>query len=121
MADVLNWQTVYHPGFVGAFISCMNHAPIFEQLDLWRSVGRILHSRRCLDPEDCVGGTILLILGASDPGIVKDELVPDVIQVLGEEGLELAVLDGGHEIAITQGSHIAGIITKYWGINISNR
>ncbi|KAF5236431.1 hypothetical protein FAUST_6581 [Fusarium austroamericanum] len=113
VSDVLNWQITNHPGFVDAFISCINYAPIFNQNDSWTSVGNTLRERRQADTTDTGTNKVLLILGTSDPSIVTEEIIADATASLGEDGVNLIVLDGGHEIAITQGVKIADILSSH--------
>ncbi|SPJ80187.1 uncharacterized protein FTOL_08579 [Fusarium torulosum] len=98
VADVLNWQLANHSGFVDSFVSCINYAPTFEQTDSWTLVDQNLSERRRVNPNDIAGARILLILGASDPGIVKEELVLDDTSVLGDDGFKLVVLNDDMEI-----------------------
>jgi len=117
VADVVSWQLAHHPAFVPAFMSSIREAPIYEQQQAWSVLGRHMAARRSnqnLSPTSQQCGKVLLILGAADPVIVKDELVLDARSVLGDDGLEVVVLDGGHEIAITKGVQIAATAVKFW-------
>ncbi|KAK8024446.1 alpha/beta-hydrolase [Apiospora rasikravindrae] len=114
VADILTWQAAHHPGFIDAFISCMINAPIFGQMDLWRSVGKTMSDRRRLNPTDIVGGRVLFILGDSDTGIIKDELIQDARLVLGADGMGLVVMDTAHEIVMKKGLQIAEVAGEFW-------
>ncbi|KAJ2905720.1 hypothetical protein MKZ38_004587 [Zalerion maritima] len=59
------------------------------------------------------GGKVLMILGSQDPVIPMDETVQDAINILGEDGVQLAIVDGGHEVAITQADEVARFIMSF--------
>ncbi|KAL8350919.1 hypothetical protein RB598_005939 [Gaeumannomyces tritici] len=125
VASVMEWQLRNHAGFVRAFMSTLNHGPIFEERETWRRLGSRLAERRHpragsngtghqkLEP-GLTGGKVLLVLGASDPVIVMDELVPDATNVLGPDGLQTVVLDAGHEVAIVKGPEVAMAAMQFW-------
>jgi pimeloyl-ACP methyl ester carboxylesterase len=118
VSDVIKWQLREHLGFVKAFMSTIRHAPIYEQAEDWAKLGELLARRRDDDdssPPGLVGGKVLLVLGASDVVIPKEEVVPDTKAILGEDAVEVAVLDCGHEIAIAKGPEVAKVAIKFWG------
>ncbi|KAK4137000.1 alpha/beta-hydrolase [Trichocladium antarcticum] len=125
VSSVMGWQLRHHEGFIPAFVSSIRHAPIYEQKEDWYALGQLLAERRERDTtgwEDAAdglpglrGGKILLVLGADDPVIVKEELVHDATAVLGEDGFEAVLLNCGHELVMTNGTEVAGVITGFWG------
>jgi hypothetical protein len=126
VSGVMGWQIRHHEGFVRAFVSSIRHAPIYDQTEDWAALGQLLAERReRAEWEDTaaeareelpglVGGKILLVLGASDPVIVKEELIHDATAVLGEDGFEAVVLDAGHEVVMTKGEEVAAVIWNFW-------
>jgi pimeloyl-ACP methyl ester carboxylesterase len=122
VADVIAWQLKSHPGFIPAYMSTIRHAPIYDQGDKdWKVLAEELRRRRPIasqlvpNPGESVppglsGGKILLILGESDPVIVKDEFVEDAKAVLGEDAVMVSIVAGGHEIAITGSSEVANAV-----------
>ncbi|KAL2023591.1 hypothetical protein VTK56DRAFT_2199 [Thermocarpiscus australiensis] len=122
VSSVMNWQLSQHDGFIPAFVSSIRHAPIYDQEEEWHALGQLLAERReRLGWEDTAdelpglrGGKILLVLGATDPVIVKEELMHDATAVLGKDGFEAVVLDCGHEVVITKAPEVAGVVTNFW-------
>ncbi|SPQ19459.1 20f1f520-ed51-47b0-9f67-d314cde2e063 [Thermothielavioides terrestris] len=122
VSSVMAWQLRHHEGFIPAFVSSIRHAPIYEQDEDWRALGRLLAERReRLASQDTAedlpglrGGKILLVFGASDPVIVKEELIHDATAALGEEGFETVVLDAGHEVVMTKAEEVAAAVASFW-------
>ncbi|KAI0889757.1 alpha/beta-hydrolase [Annulohypoxylon maeteangense] len=121
VASVVRWQVDHHKGFVTAFLSTIRNAPIYAPQDDWKNLAMVLETRRRLEHGNKPGsvkgmhaGKILMVLGDDDPVIVKDEVIEDAEQVLGLEGVEFAILPGGHEIPFTMSSGIANAIDGFW-------
>ncbi|KAM7222805.1 serine hydrolase-like protein [Rhypophila decipiens] len=121
VSTVMRWQLRHHRGFVSAFMSSIRHAPIYEQTEDWRALGELLEVRRRnleggdgLNLPGLQAGRVLMVLGATDPVIVKEELIHDATAVLGEDGFEAVLLDCGHEIVMTKGKEIAHIAAGFW-------
>ncbi|KAK3956263.1 alpha/beta-hydrolase [Pseudoneurospora amorphoporcata] len=130
VSSVMAWQVQHQQGFLTAFMSSIRHAPIYEQREDWMKLGQLLAARRKAssasgadEDEESVGGRslpgllggkVLLVLGSTDPVIVKEELIHDAISVLGEDGFEAVVLDCGHEIVMTRGEEVAGLAAGFW-------
>ncbi|KAL2131622.1 hypothetical protein VTI74DRAFT_4806 [Chaetomium olivicolor] len=122
---VMGWQLRHHGGFIPAFVSSIRHAPIYDQKEDWSALGQLLAERRERSQsgwEDTAaeqlpglrGGKILFVLGASDPVIVKEELIHDATAVLGEDGFEAVLLDAGHELVMSKGDEIARVMSSFW-------
>ncbi|KAI0817863.1 alpha/beta-hydrolase [Xylaria sp. FL0064] len=124
VASVVAWQVDHHEGFVMAFLSTIRNAPIYAPQEDWRALSRILESRRRSglrghsgDAEVAAGlegGKIFVVLGKDDGVIVMDEMIEDVHAVLGREGVEVVVLEGGHELPITSSGSVAESIDSFW-------
>ena len=114
VAHVMAWQIRHHRGYIPAFMSSIRHAPIYDQQEEWVRLGKVLRERREGTLPGLKGGKILLILGETDPVIVKEELIHDATSVLGEEGFEAIALDAGHEIAIARGQEVGRIAASFW-------
>jgi hypothetical protein len=122
VSSVMAWQLRHHEGFIPAFVSSIRYAPIYDQKEDWYALGQLLAERReRLAWEDTAdelpglrGGKILLVLGASDPVIVKEELIHDATAVLGEDGFEAVVVDAGHELVMNKGVEVANVISNFW-------
>ncbi|KAL2269033.1 hypothetical protein VTJ83DRAFT_3879 [Remersonia thermophila] len=115
VSSVMDWQLRHHEGFIPAFVSSIRHAPIYEQTEDWLALGQHLSERR-ERPElpGLRGGKILVILGESDPVVLKEELIHDATAVLGEDGFEAVVLDAGHELVMTKAEDIARVVSAFW-------
>lgn len=122
VSSVMDWQLRHHEGFIPAFVSSIRYAPIYEQKEDWHALGRLLVERReRLGWEDTAdglpglrGGKILLVLGASDPVIVREELIHDATAVLGEDGFEAVALDAGHELVMSKADEVASVVSNFW-------
>ncbi|KAL1840842.1 hypothetical protein VTJ49DRAFT_7685 [Mycothermus thermophilus] len=115
VSSVMDWQLRHHEGFIPAFVSSIRHAPIYEQTEDWLALGQHLNERRTR-PElpGLRGGKILMILGASDPVVLKEEFIHDATAVLGEDGFEAVVFDTGHELVMTRADDIARAVSAFW-------
>ena len=117
VASVLAWNLAHHRGFVHAYMQSMRHAPIFNQQHDWRILGAILAERRANAFERSNShkfDKVLLVMGQSDSILPKDEVVEDTAEALGKDGMELLLLDGGHEIPITKSEEVAASVIAFW-------
>ncbi|KAI1082936.1 alpha/beta-hydrolase [Whalleya microplaca] len=122
VAEVVRWQVDCHEGFIMAFLSSIRHAPIYAPQEDWTALAAILRARRSTGGHGAeaeakpglAGGKILMVLGEYDSVIVKDEIVHDSLRVLGRDGVEFAVLPGGHELPITGSTEVAAVMEKFW-------
>ncbi|GAB7338352.1 hypothetical protein MBLNU457_4655t1 [Dothideomycetes sp. NU457] len=119
VADAVAWQVKHHQGFIPAFVSSIKHAPIREEHERWRTVGRRLQRQRTNPQsseravEGLHRGKVLMILGMSDNVIVANETSQDAKGVLGE-GVEIKTLFGGHDLPIVESEAVAGTIFDFW-------
>lgn len=60
------------------------------------------------------GGQISIILADEDSVISADEWVQDSKAVLGEDGVDIRIIHGGHELPITDGRQIAMAAIEMW-------
>ncbi|KAI1651723.1 alpha/beta-hydrolase [Daldinia loculata] len=121
VSSIVGWQVDHHDGFVMAFLSTIRNAPIYAPQQDWVALHKILESRRRSEHDKEAGpisglraGKILMILGEDDPVVVKDETIEDAQNILGYDGVEIAVLPGGHEIPISASSRIASTVEAFW-------
>lgn len=119
VARVVSWQLRNHAGFLPAFISSIQHAPISGQHQRWRLIGSRLAAQQ-LNPNDAEvqvnglrEGKVLLLLGRSDNVVLADEVDEDARTVLGE-GVEVHVIEGGHEVPITHPEVVVSRIVEFW-------
>lgn len=122
--DAMRWQLQGNEGLVGAYLSTIRKAPIYGQHEgLWRKLSQRLAERRI--PGKTVpglpGGKICLILAEKDPVAVPSEWEEDSREVLGEDGFDMHVVPGGHEIAISKGAAVADLAIHSWEKNIDRR
>ena len=118
MNAIVNWQLQHHAGFVYSFMSSIRYAPILEQHDEWRIIGKRLveqqtgstHLEGHLD-----NGKVFILLGKDDPFVIETELKVDAEDVLGAKGVEWKVLDAGHEFPITRSREIVEALAEFWG------
>jgi pimeloyl-ACP methyl ester carboxylesterase len=56
---------------------------------------------------------VLLLLGRDDNVIIADEISEDAKAVLGD-AVDICVLDGGHELPVTDADIVAQTIAEFW-------
>ena len=104
---VVDWQIEHHEGFVPAFISSIRYAPVHEEHERWRILGRNASEGK---------GTLRkvhVVLGETDPIIVKDEIIEDASECLRKQNVEFEVVSGaGHEVAIERADDIMNVVGK---------
>ncbi|UNI16160.1 hypothetical protein JDV02_002625 [Purpureocillium takamizusanense] len=119
VGDVVRWQLAENEGFVGAYMSTIRNAPIYGQHDkAWVRLSEELARRRRGGPGEVPpgldGGRMCLILADRDPIVVKEEWIEDSKAVLGQDGVDIHVVGGGHEIAISKGREVADVAMAAW-------
>ncbi|WDK09258.1 hypothetical protein CGRA01v4_00536 [Colletotrichum graminicola] len=118
IGEVVRWQMETHPGYVRSYMSTIRHAPVYDRgCEEWRVLGEALSARRAGAAPGLRKGRVLFVLGESDDIVVPGETVWDAETVLGEDAVEVVVLKGGHEVAITKGSEVVGAVVTAWGNN----
>lgn len=108
-------QLAHHEGFVPAFISSIRHGPIIREREKWKAVGKRLSQQNQV-ADGATGlreGKVLIISGATDPLILRHELEPDATQLL-EGNVQFHFIEGGHEVPVTKGPEVAGLISEFW-------
>ena len=119
VGDVVAWQLRSNPGFPLAYLSTIRNAPIYGQHNaVWRTLAQKLAARRPIDDTDAPPGLpegrICLVLAEDDPIVVKEEWIADSMAVLGEDAVDIRVIPGGHEIAISRGEEVAKVAMAAW-------
>jgi len=103
VASAVAWQLQHHAGFIPAFVSSIRFGPIHDQAENWRRIGGRLAAQReggGAEGEGLQEGKVLMVLGRTDPIILREEIVEDAEGVLGREGVEVCVLEAGHEVCL---------------------
>jgi len=59
-----------------------------------------------------------MILGSTDPIIIKKEVEEDAMDVLGKGNLETVVIEGGHEIPMSEAKQVVKAILRFWGEDV---
>lgn len=109
---VVDWQLEQHEGFVPAFISSIRYAPVHGEHVRWRLLGKNISKH--------VGKLkkVHIVLGETDPIIVKDEIIEDATGCLGETNVDFEIVKGaGHEVAIERADDIIRVVGKSLGWN----
>lgn len=104
-ANVVDWQIQHHQGFISAFISAIRYAPIHGQQSRWSAIRDNI--------ENGIGKLkkVHIVLGETDPIVVAVELTEDAAAVLGEENMEVQVIQGvGHEVAISNAADVVRVV-----------
>ncbi|TLD18735.1 hypothetical protein E2P81_ATG11645 [Venturia nashicola] len=121
VGGAVQWQIQKHAGFLPAFVSAIRHAPITAQHPYWRKIGERLTAQKInsADAEAMNNGLwrskVLMILGSTDPIIIKKEVEEDAEECFGKGNLETVVVEGGHEIPMSEAKEVTEAILKFWG------
>ncbi|KAI4721413.1 putative alpha/beta hydrolase [Aureobasidium sp. EXF-10727] len=116
IADVVSWQLTHHAGFVASFVSSIQHAPISGQHSSWKAIADAQQSLS--KDQRLLGGKVLLLLGKDDTVVVADEMCEDAQQVLGP-AVDIRILDGGHELPVTDADIVAQTILDFWNQQVA--
>lgn len=110
VSAVVDWQVLHHKGFVPAFVSSIRYAPVHEQHHRWSIIKENIESGKGPLKE------VWLVLGETDPIIIKEELIEDATAVLGEDNLQVRVVEGaGHEVAVERADEIVQVVGSVLG------
>ncbi|KAL2392081.1 hypothetical protein ABEF93_001372 [Exophiala dermatitidis] len=99
-----------HPGFVPAFMSSIRYAPIRDQHVRWRMIAQRIAER---NREEGTNKKVLIVAGATDPIIVRQELEEDAREVL-QENVEFVVIDAAHDVPIVKADEVVEHIVDFW-------
>ncbi|KAI7642258.1 hypothetical protein KC319_g13121, partial [Hortaea werneckii] len=129
-ANAVGWQVDAHPGFVPAFISSIQHAPITEQHERWRLIGHRQEAARISsnNKPDALHSSgaaaaagvalkekkVLILLGKQDSVIIADEVEEDASKAMGKENVEVVRLEGGHDVPIVGAKECGEAIATFW-------
>lgn len=116
VAEAVGWQVDAHPGFVPAFVSSIQHAPISGQHARWRLIGARCAAQRAGGEGEgrLAEGKVLVLPGSTDNVIVTKEIVEDAGEALGKENVRIEVLEGGHDLPIVNAEGCARVIADFW-------
>ncbi|KAF2717126.1 alpha/beta-hydrolase [Polychaeton citri CBS 116435] len=118
IARAVGWQIDNHPGFLRAFISSIQHAPIANEHDKWRRIGQRQEAcRHASDGEHIQAlneGRVLILLGKTDSVIDADEVTEDATIALGKANVRCEVLSGGHDLPFVNAESCVGRIIDHW-------
>lgn len=104
---VVDWQIKHHKGFVPAFISSIRHAPVHDEHARWNVLGQSIKNKSGKLTK------VHIVLGETDPIIVKDEIIKDATECLGSGNVEFEVVGGaGHEVAIERADDIVRVVGR---------
>jgi pimeloyl-ACP methyl ester carboxylesterase len=118
-ANTVSWQVDAHPGFLPSFISSIKHAPVTNEHERWRLIGRRLSAQRASpNPEaqkqGLREGKVLVLLGKTDAVIVPDETAEDAKGALGEENVRVVEVEGAHDVPIVNPEGCVRAMVEFW-------
>jgi hypothetical protein len=101
---------------VRSYLSTLRSALVYRRHDrTWRILADELARRRTADAlPGLPGGKVCLIVAEKDVIVVGDECATDAGEILGTEAVEIHVLGGGHEIAISRARDVNSIAMEFW-------
>ncbi len=116
------WQLDHHEGFTSAFMSSIRYAPITGQHEDWKRLGQRISVQNAATEEPLEQGgleigKVLIVMGASDPIIVEQELRDDASEALGAGNIDFRTIAAGHEFPITKSSEVVGHVAQFWNIS----
>jgi len=120
VASAVSWQLANHAGFIPAFMSSIRYAPIYSQHAVWAIIGARLSEQKANPTDDEVvkrgllKSKVLMILGATDPVVIVEEISKDAKVVLGDGNVEIVVIEAGHELPITKSTEVAEAMWRFW-------
>jgi pimeloyl-ACP methyl ester carboxylesterase len=118
--SAVQWQLDHHAGFVPAFISSIRHAPIQNQFKTYIKIGQRQEKLKqdgfdlTKAPEGLLGGRVILILGKNDSVVSQQEAAEDHRHYLGEDNLVTIVLEGGHDLPVSQPGELGQVLWETW-------
>ncbi|KAI9682130.1 MAG: hypothetical protein M1817_000184 [Caeruleum heppii] len=121
-AATVAWQLDHHAGFVVSFLSSVRHAPISAQHDDWARIGTTLASNSESSAyrsgaQGLENGKVLVVLGETDPIIVREEIMEDATRALGGDGhVAFNTIDAGHEFPVTKSEEVVRHVSAFWGL-----
>lgn len=118
IADTVAWQLTSHPGFLPSFISSIRHAPVSDEHETWRAIGRRCDDRRNgMELPGLKQNQVLILLGRDDGVIIADEIEQDAKDVLGKENVRVVRLEGGHDVPVVNAGGCCGEIVRFLGLD----
>lgn len=118
IANAVAWQVDAHPGFLSSFISSIKYSPVSFERERWKLVGARCAARRASsEPEKLPGldeNKVLLILGATDPVIIADEIEEDATAAMGKNNLKVVRLKGGHDVPVVNSRGCVETMCEFW-------
>ncbi|KAF3133439.1 hypothetical protein TWF703_006978 [Orbilia oligospora] len=114
--SVIRWQNRHQKGFMSGYVSSMRNGPIFDRVEEWTEVGRLLKGNRFANPrwDEKKPAQMLVVYGE------KDDLTPPMLLdrikgCVGDEHVKGVVVEGGgHEIVVYQWDRVFQEIIDFW-------
>ena len=114
MDRAVQWQLENHRGFLDAFISSIRHAPISGQHADWKLIGERQRNRHAQPEMALWGGKTILVLGETDPIVVREEVDHDAREAMGCEHVCSLVLQCGHDVPVSRADELADRLWQTW-------
>lgn len=101
----VNWQVANHDGFVPAFMSTLKYAPMINQHEAWRKIGRREPNTTCF------------IFGIGDELVNDEDYRQDVLPLVGgdENAFWAEPVPGGHDFPMAHPDQTLERIWRFWG------
>lgn len=108
--SAVQWQLENHAGFLPAFISSIRYAPLLDQHETFRKIGRNVAESNGTTIND----KVVLVLGKDDSIVLEDEVAADVRAAVGDERVHTIVINAGHDVAITKAAEVVDELWTFW-------
>ncbi|KAK6332965.1 hypothetical protein TWF718_010792 [Orbilia javanica] len=114
--SVIRWQNRHQKGFMSGYVSSMRNGPIFDRVEEWSEVGRLLKGNGFANPRwsEKKAAQMLVMYGEKDD-ITPPELLDRIRECVGEEYVKGVVVEGGgHEIVVYQWDRVFQEVIDFW-------
>ncbi|KAI1385091.1 alpha/beta-hydrolase [Hypoxylon trugodes] len=99
----VQWMVDCHEGFVTAFMSTIQYAPLMDQHEYWRQLAK----RK--------SGTTAVLIGKNDSLVQPDDYTEDALPLLGgKDNVFWRVVSGSHNFPFTHGPEALEHIYEFW-------
>ncbi|TPX08940.1 uncharacterized protein E0L32_009644 [Thyridium curvatum] len=101
----VHWMIDNHAGFVPAFLSCVRHAPLFGQQDVYSALA------------ERPARSVCVVLGRRDEVVHPEDFEADALPLMGgrEKVPDVTVVGGGHDFPMTHSKETLKAMQQFWG------
>jgi pimeloyl-ACP methyl ester carboxylesterase len=99
----VRWMVTHHPGFVGAFMSCIRFSPLTHQHEYWAKLA------------DRKPGTTAIYFAQSDEVIDSEYYAQQALPLVGgKDHVDWRVMPGAHDFVMTHTAEVMEALDEFW-------